>query len=183
MTELIRKSINIALNMPQKACLGFKEKLAVTLMLLLLSTFAAISYASKQTRLTQSQKTIQITCLGAIVKPQVVEIPCGVQVSDLLAKLELSEVADLSKLVLEERLKASRVFIIPTKGQMSLYVTGAVKEPGIIYVPETLHFNQLKQYLRLAEEADVRIFHRRRRQLCQGETVNIPSKSEYLARK
>ena len=128
MTDLIRNSINLTLNMPVKACLGIKEKLAVTLMLLLLATFAACSYATKQTSQSHLQKTIQITCLGAILKPQEVEIPCGFQVSDLLAKLELSDAADLSKLVLEERLKASRIFIIPTKGQMSLYVTGAVKE-------------------------------------------------------
>lgn len=165
------------------ACLCLKEKLAVSCLLLLLATFAACSYANKHKKLTQIQKTIHITCLGACVGQKELEFPHGMQVSDLLARVKLTPEADLSKLVLEQRLKNGGYFIVPTKGKMTLYITGAVKEPGIIYLPEGLRFNQLKQYLALADDADIGIFHRRRRLLCEGETVHIPAKTEYFVRK
>lgn len=166
-----------------EACLCLKEKLAVTCLLLLLATFAACSYASKHQKLTLTEKTVQITCLGACTSTDPIVLPYGMQVSDLLARITLAPEADTSKLVLEERLKGQRLFIIPTKGKMTLYITGAVKEPGIIYLPEGLRFNQLKQYLALADDADVGIFHRRRRLLCEGETIYIPAKNEYFVRK
>lgn len=164
-------------------CLCLKEKLAVCCLLLLLATFAACSYANKHQKLTQTQKTIHITCLGACVDQNALELPHGTQVADLLARVKLTPEADISKLVLEQRLKNEGHFIIPTKGKMTLYITGAVKEPGIIYLPEGLRFNQLKQYLALADDADIGIFHRRRRLLCEGETVHIPAKTEHFVRK
>ncbi len=164
-------------------CLCLKEKLAVSAMLLLLATFASISFANSHIKKSLTQKTIHIKCEGACHAEQAVELPCGIQVSDLLARLNLTEDADISKLVLEERLKLDGLFIVPTKGKLTLFVTGAVKTPGIIYVPESLRFNQLKQYLTLADDADVKIFQRRRRLLCEGETIHIPAKSEYIVRK
>ncbi len=152
-------------------------------MLLLLATFAACSYASKHQKTTQSQKNIYIRCIGACAEHQEVELPCGVQISDLLAKIRLTEDADISKLILEERLVQTGVFIVPSKGRLSLCVTGAVERPGIIYVPEGLRFNQLKHYLALADNADAGMFNRRRRILCEGETIHVPAKSEYIVRK
>lgn len=165
------------------ACLCLKEKLAACCLLLLLSTFAATSFASKRSKTKSIEKTIHITCLGACNTQGEVELPYGTQVSDLLARISLAPEADTSKLVLEDRIKHQKLFIVPTKGKMTVYITGAVKESGIIYLPEGLRFNQLKQYLALADDADERIFHRRRRLLCEGETIHIPAKSEYFVRK
>lgn len=165
------------------ACLCLQEKLAVSCLLLLLSTFAACSFASKHQKCAKIEKTIHITCLGACVGQNELELASGVQVSDLLARVKLTPEADISKLVLEQRLKSEGHFIIPTKGKMTVFISGAVKQPGIIYLPEGLRFNQLKEYLALADDADIGVFHRRRRLLCEGETIHIPAKTEHFVRK
>lgn len=163
--------------------LCLKEKLAVSAMLLLLATFAATSFAHKHQKLKNTTRTLKITCLGAIVDPHEVEIPYGTTVSDLLAHFTLTPDADITKLVLEEPIKQEKLFIIPSKGTMTLYVTGAVDKPGIIYVPEGLRFNQLKEYLILTDNADSGVFQRRRRQLSEGEMIHVPAKNEYFTRK
>jgi hypothetical protein len=117
------------------------------------------------------------------VSVEEIDLPHGAQVADLLARVKLTPDADIGKLVLEERLKKSQVFIIPKKGALSLYVTGAVTKPDVIFVPEGLRFNQLKGYISLADDADIGIFQRRRRLVHDGETVHIPAKSEYFAKK
>jgi len=169
------------------AFLGLREKLAVLAMLLLLATFASLSYASRNQKIPSNSKKILIHCVGAVAKETHIEVACGTMVSDLLAKLDLTADVDLSKIVLEERLKSEKVFVVPSKGKLSLYVTGAVEKEGVIYVPEGLHFNHLKQYLFLAGNADVACFKRRRRALSEGETVHIPPKmakeSEFIVRK
>ncbi len=169
------------------AFLGLREKLAVLAMLLLLATFGAITYASKSEKIPINTKTIFIRCIGALKKEQVLEVPYGIMVADLLTKLDLAEDADLSKLIFEERIKGPRLFIVPKVGEKSLYITGAVEREGIIYVPEDLQFNQLKGYLFLAADADTSCFRRRRRQLSEGETIHIPprnsAESEFIVRK
>ena len=164
-------------------CLFFREKIVVLGILLLLATFGAASFANKHKKVQSQAKTIKIRCIGECEGDCVLELPSGVQVVDLLARLKLTPDADSSKLVLEERLKRDQIFIIPKKGGMSLYVTGAVAESGLLFVPESLRFNQLKEYLILANDADIGVFGRRRRLLCEGETIHIPAKSDFIARK
>lgn len=163
--------------------LTLKEKLAVLAMLLLLATLAASAYAKKHSQYKATPKNIHVTCLGACVEAKSLEFSQGSCLADLVNKISLHDDADLGKMALESRLKDGQVVIIPKKGGMSLYVTGAVDEPRVLFVPEGLHFNQLKQYITLADDADLAIFHRRRRVLCEGETIHIPSKSEIIVRK
>lgn len=152
-------------------------------MLLLLATFGAASFANKHAKSKIQPKTIKIQCIGECEGNCTIELPTGVQVVDLLNSVKLTRDADISKLVLEERLKRDQLFIIPKKGGMSLYVTGAVEKPELLFVPEGLRFNQLKEYLILADDADVGVFQRRRRILCEGETIHIPAKSDFIVRK
>ncbi len=169
------------------AFLGLREKLAVLAMLLLLATFGAITYASKNKKIHINSRTVLVNCIGAVKKDTLLEVPYGTLVSDLLTKLELTDEADLSKIIFEERIKGQNLFIVPKIGQKSLYITGAVEREGLIYVPEDLHFNQLKEYLFLAADADISCFRRRRRQLSEGETIHIPprnkAESEFIVRK
>ncbi|MBS0633923.1 MAG: hypothetical protein JSR37_00490 [Verrucomicrobia bacterium] len=163
--------------------LCLKEKLAVSAMLLLLATFAATSFSNKQQKFNKTTKTLKVSCLGAVVDPHEVEIAYGTTLADVLAHFTLSPDADITKMVLEEPVKHEKLIIVPSKGVMTLYITGAVKQPGVIFVPESLRFNQLKEYLILTDNADSGIFSRRRRQLSEGETVHVPAKSEYFTRK
>ncbi len=168
---------------PSRGHLGLKEKLAVTATLLFLSLVAASSYARKINNHHLIEKTIHVYYAGACAEKGTIEMPSGSQIQDLLARLKLAPEADTSKLVLHDRLKDKQLVIIPQKGKISLYIDGAVKEPGIIVVPEGLHFNELMPYLSLSNDADIGVIRRRRRQLSEGETIHIPAKSEFIVRK
>ncbi len=166
-----------------KGHLDLKEKLAVLAMLLFLALIGATSYARKVQSTIFVQKTISVTCIGACKQTDPIKLALGSQIQDLLCQLELAPEADTSKLVLTERLKDNQLIIIPKKGCITLNVSGAVKAPGLIYVPEGLHFNELLPYLTLSQDADIGVIRRRRRQLLEGETIHIPAKSEFIVRK
>lgn len=170
------------LSMLQEALLP-REKLAVFAILFLLVTFTALAFGQKHQRLHKIQPTLKVHCFGAIKEAKTVELAHGSSLSDLLAQVELTEEADVAKLVLEERLKNGQFFVVPRKHQMSLYITGAVRQVGLVFVPEGIRFNQLKRYLDLSDRADLAVFRRRRRLLKEGETIHIPSRAAIIGEK
>lgn len=160
-----------------------REKLAVFVVFIILSTIASLSYSAKNQKLSQIKQSLIVHCVGAVKSDSFVTLPVGSQVTDLLAHIELADDADLTKLVLETRLKNDQVVVIPKKGALSLYVTGAVTQSGVVCVPEGLRYSQLRDYLTLTSEADVAIFKRRRRVLSEGETIDVSKRSEICVRK
>lgn len=166
-----------------EAGLILREKLAVFVILFILATIASLSFLSKQNRIAKTKSFITVHCVGAIDRAKSVELPVGAQVADLLAKVALSQDADVTKLQLETKLENEQVFVMPKRGVLSLYVTGAVRESGVIYVPEGLKYSQLKDYVAFADDADLTSLRRRRRLLREGEMVQIGKRSELVARK
>jgi len=160
-----------------------REKLAVFVMLFILATIASLSYSIKQQRISKTVEYITVHCVGAIDNPCTLHLPLGAQVADLLANVILSDDADTNKMVLETRLTQSQVYVVPKQGVLSLYVTGAVPESGVIHVPEGLKYGQLRDYIAFRDDADLTPFRRRRRLLIEGETVEIGKRSELCVRK
>lgn len=165
------------------AGLLLREKLAVFVILFILATIASLSYHSKQNRIAKTKRCITVHCVGAIDRAKSVELPLGAQVADLLAKVALSRDADVNKLQLQVKLENEQVFVVPKRGVLSLYVTGAVRESGVICVPEGLKYNQLKDYIAFTDDADLASLRRKRRLLREGEMVQIGKRSELVARK
>lgn len=165
---------------PHKMKLLLREKCAVFGMLLMLATIAPFAFVAKNKKHANLVQKIRVHCVGAVDPEVWLELSTGAKWSDLLAKLVLSQDADISKLVLEESLKNNQTCIIPTKGKTSLYVCGAVKEPGVVYVPDGCRYNELMAHLELSEDADCALFRRRKRILADGETVEVPKKGEII---
>lgn len=166
-----------------KATLLVREKLAVFFILFVLVTITSMAFAQKHHRICKTKPNLSVHCMGQIKEPKTISLAYGATLLDLLAHLELTEEADLAKLVLEERLKNGQNVIIPRKNVMSLYVTGAVVKAGLVFVPEGIRFNQLKRHLDLQPEADLAIFRRRKRRLIEGETIHIPSRAQAIGEK
>ena len=154
-----------------------REWVAVFVMLLILITLTAASFASKGDQLAPSVITLTIQVIGAVREEQRLLLPTGALVVDALTHLELTENADIGKLALNMKLQPNQTLVIPTKGKISIFVTGAVEKRGLTLIPEECRYPDLLGYLVLKEDVDVKQFKRRRRLLREGETVIIASKN------
>ncbi|MBS0654655.1 MAG: hypothetical protein JSR46_02660 [Verrucomicrobia bacterium] len=157
------------------ATVAAREWMAVFVMLLSLITLAAASFASRSGQAVLPIEKITITVIGAVVQEQKRTLPLGALVVDALQTLELSEDADVEKLPLDMKLQPDQTLVIPTKGKISVFVTGAVKTSGLVLLPESCRLPDLLAHLDLQADADLKQFKRCRRLLREGETVDIRS--------
>lgn len=149
-------------------------------MLMLLVYLAAASIANKSKKDANLQLKIRVQATGACRAPEWLELQHGSKVSDLISKLDLTSDADISRLILEEPLKHNQIYIIPTLGKTSIYVSGAVVSNGVIFIPAGTKFNKLGDYVALRADADTGFFKRRRRELVDGEVVQVPVRGNVL---
>lgn len=150
-----------------------REWAAVLVMLLCIITLTAASFASKRGLPTTVAASISIRVVGGSVEELQLELAPGAQVVDALAHLTLSEEVDVGKLPLEAKLQPGQVLVIPTKGKVSLFVTGSVEKSGLFVLPEGSRYPDLLRYITLTSNADLKQFKRKRRLLQEGETIEI----------
>lgn len=145
-------------------------------MLLIGAYLAATSFAAKHSRLKKIPQEITVRVVGGLCKEQLLTLPMGSKVADALAFVEVSEGIDFGKLSLEETLKPDQILIIPTTGKISVYITGAVKRPGLYLFPSICTYKELVSSLSFEENADTTSLKRRRRALREGEMIHVPTK-------
>lgn len=160
---------------PIQSALHMREWIIVYLFVALLITISVVSYSKKHS-LIAPEATINVVITGAVQDTKRLQIHALSTIADVLNCIELSDDADLDKLIIDERVK-SGILIIPKKHKTSVYATGAVEKIGVYYVPEGSTFNQLALYIPVAEDADMRYFSRKRRVVMEGELIEVPHMS------
>ena len=116
---------------------------------------------------------ISVYVVGEIKDAKVVRTWSGATVSDVVGYVQFTEMADLNKLVFDAPVSQGQILVIPRKGVLSVFVSGAVAKNELFLFEDGATFLDLKERIKFDQKADVRAFARKRRALKDGETVFI----------
>lgn len=165
--------------------LPFYEWLIISLfcsLLLILASFAFLgrsrAYSSPpQSIVPETPIThLEIKVEGAIAHPGVYRLPLNSSLKELLAQAEPLPSADLSELSWRKKLRDQQTLVIPEKREITVYIDGSVKQPGVIKILSGTRCQELIAQLDLLPEADVRVLKKKRKFVQEGECIYIPVK-------
>ena len=115
---------------------------------------------------------IDILVKGAVEYPGIYHFPTNIRIQDLFAIAKVSPLADLSKYNNENTITKSRALNIPSKAMITINVSGAVKNGGVLALPKGTRLQDLLSILELEENADIEPLQKKRK-LTNGELVVI----------
>lgn len=116
---------------------------------------------------------IEVTITGAVEHPGSFQMPTGSRVADLLERAKPLPEANLSKVNLNSKLRDGRTIKIPTVPMITIYLEGAVVQPGPVLVKKGTRMEDLRHSISFLEKADLAVLGKRRK-LKEGEIICIP---------
>lgn len=121
---------------------------------------------------------LEVKVEGAVAKPGVYRMPLNASLKDLLDQAELLSSADQSKLKWNRKLRHEQTIRVPERTWVTIYVEGAVMQPGSLKILSGTRGQELADRLEVLPEADLRALRKKRQFLKQGDTITIPVKKE-----
>jgi protein involved in polysaccharide export with SLBB domain len=119
---------------------------------------------------------VHVSVKGAVTIAGKYDLAIGSTIQDLLNLSGLSPAADLSQIKLKTKLKNGQRILVPERKWMTIYLEGAVENPGAMKIMSGIRCQELSSVLTLPPEADVKALQKRRHYLREGEVVHIPFK-------
>lgn len=116
---------------------------------------------------------IHASISGAVTSPGHYQLPLGATIGDLLTLAQPLPSADLRRINRQTKLRDERSLIIQELPTNTLYVQGAVIQPGPIIVPKGTTLGQLLQKITLAPDADTSKL-KNSKKLRDHQTIDIP---------
>lgn len=121
---------------------------------------------------------LEIKVEGAVVKPGVYRMPLSASLKDVLDQAELLPSADQSKLKWNRKLRHEQTIRIPERTWITIYIEGAVTQPGSLQILSGTRGQELADQLDVLPEADLKALRKKRQFLQQGDTITIPIKKK-----
>ena len=164
-----------------KRSLPWHQWWIVVALVLFVVTVVAVSHCSRGDFFVQEVGTpgyrasqyIEVKVQGAVEAPGTYVLPKG---ADLTRLLELSRPrieADLKSLLRHSQLRQGQVIKVRKRPFITVYLEGAVEQPGAIRVPKGITMQDLLVQCPLKENADSSLF-KKKRVLKNKETIFIP---------
>jgi competence protein ComEA len=105
--------------------------------------------------------------------PGTYQLPSEMTINDLLALAITEPDADLRRVRPDTVIRKSRAVTIPRKEKMTVYLSGAVAQPGAYQVQKGTSLQELLKQVKLAPQADVERI-KGGRKLKSNELIEIP---------
>lgn len=119
------------------------------------------------------EKRVQVLVKGAVQQAGLYQIDPQMPLKELLQLAGVQPDADLRQVDLDNPVEHSRVLNIRTQKKITVYLNGAVKNPGPIKIPRGASLSALQGVALLETDADSSFLNKKRR-LKEGETVTVP---------
>ncbi len=119
-------------------------------------------------------KNVVVDITGAVEKPGVYELPKGSLYKDLLSKAIPQPHADLRKIKMQALLKDGQFIHIPSEIWITIYIEGAVLNPGPKEVLAGTTLSELSEELAYSDQADRQKIQKKRK-VKEGEVIRIPT--------
>lgn len=120
-----------------------------------------------------SKKGFEVIVKGAVDRPGVYRLFAPVAMKDLLSIAEIRSEADLRRFHMDQAISHGRVLNVPVRVMITIQLSGAVKNPGLIQVPKGTSVEDLLAIISLKEHADAKVL-KKKRKLKADEVINIP---------
>ncbi len=117
-----------------------------------------------------------VTIEGAVGKPGVYSALPGVDLGQILKKARPKMHADLRGIDLKQEIKSPLTLHIEELKEISVIIQGAVDRPQEVLLPVRARICDLKSKISYTQAADLSFF-KGRRQIKNGEIIEIPKKS------
>ncbi len=120
-----------------------------------------------------------VTIEGCVAKPGPYFVPSGTPLSEPLRRAKPKPWANLQKIPTTQIVETPLHLFVEELTEITIYVEGAVVEPGPITLPAQSRIADLKTKVKLTPDAD-KTFFRRRKRLKNGEKIEVPKKTVEL---
>ena len=160
--------------------LPFHEWLIILLLVCMMTILSVVTYIKEDTftPLTESghalfSNEIRVYINGAVSKPGWHVLKKISTLKDLLVLAEPLPDADLTKFKVSARLKHEKHIYVPAIDKITIYLEGAVVNPGYLQIPKGTTTQELTQYVEFQKDANLKIIKQKRR-LKDEELIYIP---------
>ena len=164
-----------------KPHLPIAEWMAVLAIIFFLATLTICIILAPQQESTYATTTphylvdqqIEVSVEGAVERAGIYISTRGTRLGEFLEKISLKPEADLKRLKLDSKLRAGQKIKIPQIKTITIKLSGAVDQPGLLVVPKGTRMQDLLEKVSFQKDADLSLL-RRRRLLKEGENIYIP---------
>lgn len=166
--------------MKEKEQLNTYEWIVVLSLILLMCTITVITHKHwflspsrqySEPHYVYDQK-IQVRIEGAVESPGIYSVEKGAKIEDVLVKAKPAVNADLKKLIPTKKVRDGQTIKVPTLELITIYLEGAVKQPGAKLVPKGTEMEDLLSLVEFKKDADLAKLKRKKR-LKEGEIVKV----------
>lgn len=138
----------------------------------LIALFFFLGLISSDTgKKTVEREMISVQVVGA-VRSQVVRVPKGSTVDEVLALLDDLDQADFQEIDGMKRLIEDSIIVVPYRDRLTLFIRGAVLEERVVVVERGAQAEEILQHVEPLEDADLQRFLRRKT-FINGSIVDI----------
>lgn len=120
-----------------------------------------------------SRPTVEVVVKGAVLLPGTYNLPQEMTLGTLLELAKPLPEAELSKWRLEAPIRKGRLVVVKEREQITVYLSGAVKNEGAVRVLKGTTLEQLLQSAELDAQSDVGAL-KGKRKLKANELIEIP---------
>lgn len=166
---------------PNPQRLPFHEWMIVCLIILLMFFLSFVTYMKSDESLPQLVKNkdlnfdkMRVFIQGAVKKPGEYTLKKNSLLAELLELAEPLPEADLRLLKRNKKIKDGQHLYVPLKALITIYIEGAVEQPGPLKIWKGTRFNELKSKINLQETADPKFFNKKR-YLKDQEIIKVPN--------
>lgn len=169
---------------PQKPALPLHEWLAVAAIMGFMITLTAITafkdnsapYATLADPHYITDPNIEICMEGEVEHKGALRVNRGATIREVIDIAKPTPHADLSKLKMASKVRKGQIVKVPKLVVFTIYLEGAVKQPGALKVPKGTRLEDLQTLVAFAPEAKIDVLQKKRR-LKDGEIIRIPARS------
>ncbi len=155
------------------------EWLAVLVLITVIVALAAMtSFPKKPTSLSSFNcevggRCFEIVVSGSVKYPGIYHFSSPIVMRDLLEIAQTTPEADLRRYRMDLSITKGKNVDVPALMMMTVYVKGAVKNPGSIEIPSGSSVADLIPFLVFDEDANIKSLQKKRK-LKEGEVIDVP---------
>ena len=123
-----------------------------------------------------SLTVLQVKIAGEVAKPGIYHLPLNASLKELVDQAQPLVNADLSELKWRRKLRDGQTILVPERKPITIYIEGAVKEPGPYQILSGTRLLEFADQLEVLPEADLKAIRKRRGFVREGDVVAIPFK-------
>lgn len=123
-----------------------------------------------------SVNVLQVKIEGQVAKPGFYRLPLNATLKQLLDQAQPLSSADLSQLNWRRKLRDGQILRVPERHPITIYIAGAVQEPGPLQILSGTRYCELVDQLQVLLDADLKALSKKKGFVQEGDLIKVPAK-------